>query len=67
MQLPLVHVVDEREMVRGVPVQAVAVDVEGDGVNQLVDGCHDLEQVTIICLHFCPAPFVVRVTSYTFY
>ena len=44
MQFPVVHVVDEGEVIAGMPVQAVAVHVEGDSVHQLVDGGDDLEK-----------------------
>ncbi len=43
MELVDVDVVDEGEVVGGVPVQAVAEHVEGDRVDQLVDGGDDLE------------------------
>ena len=40
--LPQVGIVGEGDVVGGVPVQAVAVHVEGDGVYQVVDGLHHL-------------------------
>lgn len=43
MELVDVDVVDEGEVVGGVPVQAVAEHVERDGVDQLVDRGDDLE------------------------
>ena len=43
VELPQVDVVDEGHVVTGVPVQAVAVHVEGHGVDQVVDRSHDLE------------------------
>ena len=42
MELPEVHGVHEGDVVGWVPVQAVAVQVEGHGVYQPVDGLHHL-------------------------
>ena len=42
MELPEVHRVHEGDVVGWVPVQAVAVQVEGHGVYQPVDGSHHL-------------------------
>jgi hypothetical protein len=36
------HVVDEGDVVGGVPVEAVADGIERDRLQQLVDGGHDL-------------------------
>ena len=42
VELPQVDVVDEGDVVAGVPVQAVAVHVEGHRVDQIVDRGDDL-------------------------
>ena len=39
----VVDVVYEGEVVGGMPVEAVTVDVEGNSLDQLVDGGHDLK------------------------
>ena len=42
MKLVEMDVVHEGEVVRGMPVQAVADQVEGDGLDQTVDGGNNL-------------------------
>ena len=42
-KLPHVDIVNEGDVVGGVPVQAVAVHGEGDGVQEGVDGGHHLQ------------------------
>ena len=44
VQLPVVDVVDEGDVVGRVPVEAVANQIEGHRLKQLVDWSHHLEQ-----------------------
>ena len=43
IELPVVDVVDEGDVVLRMPIQAVANGVEGNGLEQLVDGGNNLK------------------------
>ena len=43
MKLPEFDIIHEGHVVRRMPVQAVAMEVKRDGVNQSVNGLHDLK------------------------
>ena len=47
MKLPEFDIIHEGHVVRGMPVQAVAMEVKRDGVNQSVNGLHDLKYIML--------------------
>ena len=60
MKLPVLYIVNEGHVVRGVPVQAVAVHVEGDGVKQVVDWSNNLQfMFYVLSLHVAVAEWHV--------
>ena len=65
MKLPVRDIVNEGHMVRGVPVQAVAVHVEGDGVKQVVDWSNNLQfMFYVLSLHVAVACGMSPPSSY---
>ena len=51
MKLPEFDIIHKRHVVRGMPVQAVAVEVKRDRVNEAVDGLDDLKYI-MLCVLF---------------
>ena len=47
MKLPEFDIIHEGHVVRRMPVQAVAMEVKRDGVNQSVNGLHDLKYIML--------------------
>ena len=47
MKLPELDIIHEGHVVWGMPVQAVAVEVKGDRVNEAVDGLDDLKYIML--------------------
>ena len=45
MKLPEFDIIHEGHVVRGMPVQTVAMEVKRDRINQAVDGLHDLKYI----------------------
>ena len=51
MKLPQVDSVNEGDMVSGMPVETVAVEIKGNSVNETIDGSHNLMKMfcTLSC------------------
>ena len=61
MKLPEFDIIHEGHVVRGMPVQTVAMEVKRDRINQAVDGLHDLKYIMFFLnaklFRFTSSPF----------